>query len=376
MKLSTLFLFLLLALPRADGGGTVGPPRWSREGPPGVNALSIAVDAANPALVYLADGNGLGVLRSLDGGETWGTANNGISIGIDGRVYVQAIATDPSTPGTIYAAGASDVFRAVIYKSVDAGDHWEQEGSFVADLQFGIRCLAVDPREPSHLYIGTNSRYFGLISKTTDGGQTWLPTAYSGGLVEVIRFSPNRPGVVYVGRYAVTVGGASGGLLISHDRGDSWTPVGGGLPETAITDVSFEPSSPSALYAAATNEGLFRSTDSGRTWSHIESLPGPPTTVIRVAASPGSTMALYVGVSSDGQSFEIFRSSDRGETWMRIDGGFATIYLNALRFDSQGLVLYAATQDGVFVLRLGRDFRTVPPEDPPPASVRGRRARP
>jgi len=126
-----------------DGGG-----QW-RELPISVAApaaitfaaiTSLAIDPATPSIVYATytsysnvgahDG---GVFKSIDGGETWFAAQNGLS----DTKGVSALAIDPSAPARIYAATHRGVFR-----STDAAASWTSINSGLTSLN--VWSIAID----------------------------------------------------------------------------------------------------------------------------------------------------------------------------------------------------------------------------------------
>ena len=119
-----------------DGGG-----QW-REVPIPVPApvaiSSLAIDPATPSIVYAAygpfgAGNSGGILKSVDAGETWIAAQNGLP----DAILVNALAIDPSAPARIYAGTSAGVFM-----STDAAASWTRINSGLTNLH--IWSLSID----------------------------------------------------------------------------------------------------------------------------------------------------------------------------------------------------------------------------------------
>src|SRR5262249_45179171 len=79
------------------------------------------------------------------GGPFW------TSIGPDGGSDIRAMAIDPQTPSTLYAA---QWFGGGVYRSIDGGAHWSTTNTAVSSLL--IVALAVDPESPRTLYATTS----------------------------------------------------------------------------------------------------------------------------------------------------------------------------------------------------------------------------
>jgi hypothetical protein len=98
---------------------------------------SLAIDPATPSIVYAAYGSGQagksGVLKSIDGGETWIAAQNGLP----DTIFVNALAIDPSAPARIYAATDQGVYR-----STDAAASWTPINAGLTNLH--IWSLSID----------------------------------------------------------------------------------------------------------------------------------------------------------------------------------------------------------------------------------------
>jgi len=170
--------------------------------------------------------------------------------------------------------------------------HWRSIGPFR-----GGRVLTVSgvPGEPNHFYFGAVN---GGVWETRDAGRTWAPIFDSApvGSVGALAVAPSDPKVIYVGtgeadmRSDIAQGA---GLFRSSDSGRSWQPIG--LDDSQqIGRILVDPTNPDAVLVAAlghpygANEarGVFRSIDGGKTWRRTL-YKDADTGAIDMAAEPG-----------------------------------------------------------------------------------------
>jgi photosystem II stability/assembly factor-like uncharacterized protein len=164
-----------------------------------VNAL--ASDTSKPSVVYA--GGGGGILKSIDGGATWSKTSLAAPL-------VRTVSIKPRDPDTLYVGVAG----GGIYRSTDGGQNWkacnpQQQIYVVNDL------LATD----SAVYAATG---IGVL-KSSDGGDNWTPA--NNGLptntdIRTIAVDPSNPSVLYVGTFGAgtfktTNGGAKWELMES-----------------------------------------------------------------------------------------------------------------------------------------------------------------
>ncbi len=145
-----------------------------------------------------------GLFRSADGGATWKRlTGHGLPDGITGRI---GLAVAPSNPRRVYALIESKA--GILWRSDDAGASWKlvSSNTLVDQRPFYFTHLAVDPKNPDHVY-GISE----MLSESTDGGRTFHAIAKD---VHVdyhsMWIAPNDPNRAIVGEdggYAITLDG-------------------------------------------------------------------------------------------------------------------------------------------------------------------------
>jgi CSLREA domain-containing protein len=296
---------------------------WNASGvglPDFADSLAIVADPKMPSTLYTATGYG-GVFKSTDSGASW----NASGVGLPDFAFPVALVADPNMPNTLYTATDHRVF-----KSTNGGMSWS-----ATDLSPSVSgTLAIDPRTPSTLYVGTRS-FPGGVLKSTDGGGSWSRNTNGLPLVNVngVAIDPRTPQTLY----AATGSSFLGGVFKSTDAGNSWSASSGGITDLRVTSLAIDVHTPSTLYAGA-GGGVFKSTDDGVTWQASLHASGD---VHAVAIGSPMSRPLYAGavqVASSPGGF--YQSTDGGESWN--DGIFDDI--EALVVDPQlPSTLYAGT---------------------------------
>lgn len=201
----------------------------------------------------------------------------------------------------------------------------------------GGRVVAVagDPREPAVFYFGSTG---GGVWKTTDAGQYWVNISdgcFKRASVGAITVAASDPNVIYVGMGESTIRGNvshGDGVYRSSDAGRTWQHLG--LAATRnISRVRVHPADPDLVLVAALGHahgpnperGLFRSADGGATWEHVlfrseeagaSDLCFDPTNPRIVYAGFWQTRRGPYELVSGGPGSGLFRSDDGGRTWI------------------------------------------------------------
>jgi len=299
-------------------GGETSPPRRARRSRAAAESETAEAEAgATPAediaRMYMEVGEHLGPpsgtgpqWRSLGpwtipNGQTYGNSR----VNVSGRL--SAIAIDPRNPAHVLVGAAN----GGVWESRDRGGSWAPRTDYAATLAIGA--LAFDPRNPATVYCGTGEgnwwSYLGAgILRSTDGGTTWATlctTPFVGqGFYDLIVDPADS-------RHLLAA--TNGGLYVSTDGGVNWI-----RRRTASTwSLSIAPAGgPAAEILAASRDGLWRSTDGGTTWTAV-ALPGAPATFDRfaVALAPSNPTVAY-GWGAVGARAYLWRRA--GGTWAAV----------------------------------------------------------
>lgn len=204
-----------------------------------------------------------------------------------------------------------------------------------------VTAIAADPKDPSTLYIGSAG---GGVWKTTDGGITWtaltdfMPSLFIG----AVAVAPSKPQVIYAGsgeanngpsklranRYNIYSGR---GIFKSTDSGATWTQLGADLfYRRTFSKIAVQPDNSNIVYAAvgavaseglAGNTGVWKSTDGGATWTNLTKSISTTVPVSDLLIDPANSKRLYAAFGDPlGSSVNnVYQSTDAGVTWKAVN---------------------------------------------------------
>jgi photosystem II stability/assembly factor-like uncharacterized protein len=196
------------------------------------------------------------------------------------------------------------------------------------------------PGRPNEFYFGAVN---GGVWKTIDAGRVWLPVfdSQNTSSIGAITVAPSAPDVVYVGSGESSLRDSVGfgnGMYKSTDAGRTWAHIG--LDDTQhIGKIAVDPHNPSVLfvaaigplYAASPARGVFRSRDGGSSWQKV--LGDDNVGAVEVVIDPKNPRVVYAGLwntrrppwftyaPTNGPGGGIFKSTDGGSTWHQLTKG-------------------------------------------------------
>ena len=241
----------------------------------------------------------------------------------------------PGQPLIYYAATAA----GGVWKSTDGGIHWDP--IFEHETTSTCGSIAVAPTAPHIVYVGSgeanirgNVMAGNGIYKSTDGGRSWKHVWKQKGQIGTIVVHPRNPNIAF----AAVLGQVSGpngerGVYRTLDGGKSWQRVLFVDPDTGASDVCFDPSNPTILFAGmwqtrrtpwqltsgGPGSSLHVSRDGGDTWEKLteNGLPEGVWGKVGVAVAPSDGERVYALIEADKGG--LFRSDDGGRHWQLIN---------------------------------------------------------
>jgi photosystem II stability/assembly factor-like uncharacterized protein len=251
-----------------------------------------------------------------------------------GRVLTTAgIAGDPQT----YYFGAAS---GGVWKSVDGGAHWSS--LFDHESTASIGSIAVAPSDPNVLYVGSgegclrgNISYGDGVYRSNDGGKTWKNVGLRDTRhIPKVLVDPRNPEVVLVAAIGHAFAPSSErGVFRSTDGGKTWTKTLYVDDRTGATDLAFAPSNANIVFAGmyqvqrqpwtftsgGPGSGLYRSTDGGATWKRLEGHGLPEGILGRIGVSVSGADPNRVYAMIEAEKGGLYRSDDGGDSWKRIN---------------------------------------------------------
>ena len=306
----------------------IGPPRGGR-------VITVAGHPTARMTFYFGAVGG-GVWKTTDGGAYW----ENITDGYFTSAAVGAIAVSTSDPNVIYAGTGEPTIRGDVsygdgvYKSTDGGKTWANVG--LADTHH-IAQIRIHPTNPDLVYVAAMGHAFGPnsergIFRSKDGGATWEKVLYKSdkaGAADLAMDATN-PRILYASIYeqvrnfwSLTSGGPDSGLWKSSDGGDTWVELtdNTGLPTglKGKIGVAVSPAQPERVWAiieaAEEKAGVYRSDDSGATWTQLTSnrdLIQRPWYYCHIFADPQDAESVYIS------NLKVWKSSDGGTNYTEI----------------------------------------------------------
>ncbi|MDH3504964.1 MAG: hypothetical protein OEM58_10625 [Nitrospirota bacterium] len=293
--------------------------------------VSIALHPTKSNIIYVATDEA--VYKSSDTGETWTRFAGELT-----RTRVISLAIDPALSATVFAGTMGDG----TYKSPDGGRTWHQ---FSAGIQKGtisaiVNQIVFNPRGTEMVYAATTVGVF----RSLNGGRNWVERM--NGMNEVnfvvsLAIDPQRPNVMYAG--------TTGGVYRTINGTESWEKKSSGMVAAdakmasmalGVNGLAVDPTNSDVVYAGTT-KGLYKSTDQGERWAKLEgSIQDAYVSAIQLDPSQPST--LYLATSD-----RVQKSEDSGATWEPKVTGLDATSIRSLQISpSDPHVLYVGTNGG------------------------------
>ena len=161
----------------------------------------------------------------------------------------------------------------------------------------------------------------------------WVSIGPTSETIAALAIDPRTPSIVYAGS-------DGDGIFRSTNSGESWSKVTNGLTDLYVSAIVIDPATPKILYIGTRESGVFKSTNSGESWSAVNtSLPCPY--IFSLAIDPITPTTIYAGTLCG-----VFKSLNGGENWSVINTGMPDTFVFTLVIDPlKPTTIYAGTED-------------------------------
>ena len=319
---------------------------------------TVAFHPSDPNRLYVGSPAG-GFWKSVNGGQTWETSTDFLS-----NLGVSDITINPNNPDEIYIItgdrDGGDTYSFGLMKSLDGGDTFSSTGlSFsIVNYYRGNRVL-IDPINTDVLIVATSNG----IYRSVDAGLTFTHT-YTGINMTDIEFHTTNSNIIY----GASKGNTS--IYKSFDNGITWTQFGTGLPSTndvvrACVAVTLDnPSVVYALFGGTDNGffGIYKSVDEGQSWTQQANSPnllgwdydgsdsgGQAWYDLALTVSPLDQNTVFVG------GVNCWKSTDGGQSWninTHWYGANGSTYMHAdehmLKYNPINNYIYSGNDGGLY----------------------------
>ncbi|MBI4892057.1 MAG: hypothetical protein HY821_15635, partial [Acidobacteria bacterium] len=308
--------------------------RPAADGMKGLEVRDAAIDPKQPLVLYAATPRG--VYKTVDGGVTWKEANAGLA-----STDVVRLAIDPTNPARLYVASAA----GPVFRSTDGAASWQATGPGPGRNPYW---LGVDPRDSKTIYILTlgNSIY-----KSVDGAETWMSVrqGLAGTTMVSMAIHPTTPNLLFAA--------GVGGFFRSEDGGMIWTKVAGLPADDIYWSITFDPKDAKVLWVSSYNQMAYKSVDGGATWRVMKNGFPALATVYDVKAHPSQADLVFAATD-----YGLYRSTNGGSSWVQPGMDLTSVPLRVVWPDPMDAgVVYAGggLLRDAYLLHLDKDMITV-----------------
>ena len=263
-----------------------------------VKSLAVSTNFSNDSHVLLGvEGNG--IYRTFAGaGNAWIAQSSGLGTPIINNPNALALSPNFGVDLTGFAGGPGGVYR-----TTQSGAQWSPVG--VGVIFADVNSLAVSPGFVNDLTVFAGTQGAGIYRSSTNG-ESWtaVSTGLGGFVIGQLSLSPN---------FAVdgtALAATDAGVFISTDRGSTWSAT---TLTSGSSAVVFASSSQAFAGTSGVNGAVHQSVDGGRTWSAITS-GMPASEIVHLTVSPDFANDLNVFAGTGGRGAWVYKAASAGET--------------------------------------------------------------
>ncbi len=349
----------------APAGGlwvtTDGGDNWTTntDDLPTLGVSAIVVDYDDPDVIYLGTGDrdagdsqGVGVLKSTDGGQTWNQFNTGMGNAIVGRLIMH-----PTDNQELLAATSSG-----IYKTTDGGSNWNQVTTG------NHKDIVYHPTNSDIVYAAKG----GNFKRSTDGGDSWQEgaTGFPGASRITVGVSEDEPDYIYIfacnsqdfkGLYRSTDAGVNFETRSTSPNVMEWSCYGNASGGQAWydMDIAVDPDNADVIFVGGVN--IWKSVDGGANWNITAHWTGDCGVAAVHADHHVFEYSPVDGKLYNGNDGGIYWTDDQGQTFTDVTNGIASsqVYKMGQSATVKDYVINGYQDNGTSVFNPSNDWESV-----------------
>lgn len=262
--------------------------QWESIGPNNIGgrSLSVAIHPLDTGTIFLGASSG-GLWKSTTGGmgsNAWTLINTGYP-----SSAVSTIAIDSANPNVMYIGTGENygyqfsqngvdvrvtrgMYGIGILKTTNGGTTWSKSLDWSYDNKRGIWKVIINPKNSNVLYAATSEGIF----KSVNAGNNWTQQL-NFKMVMDLEINKNDTSILYasIGNLTNNVPQTDKGIFKTINGGINWTKLSGGLPASwsGKTTIEIYKGNPEFVYASISNDfsyvGYYKSSNSGINWEYV-----------------------------------------------------------------------------------------------------------
>lgn len=258
-----------------------------------------------------------GVFRSDDFGNSW---QQKVKVSEEQTIAskdILSLAIDPVNPSILYLGTQG----AGLYRSTNEAEIWEPvlDKNNILDKRADVYDIEINSKNPNLIYLAVFQTGLGRVLRSQDNAQTWQEVyvvAKEKSMVTSIEIDKISDNYVYIGT-------AEGGIIKSMDWGASWQALKWFNDE--VSNIKVDPKNNQIIYLATLSEGVYKSIDRGQTWQSLsDKISGEAENSFKTFKKEGKIKELIIDprdsnilyVSSEKG---LLKSFDGGQNWHKVN---------------------------------------------------------